>query len=272
MNIIKLISKSMPELGMKLRQANMAYSAEEFIKKTLQTALTMSFGMLFIIFMFVAPYVSKIMLVKILAISFPVAFLFLFFYFFQMPTVRIGKLCRQIDREVIFAGRFLVVELESGVPLFDAIKNISKNFKYVGAYFQEIVEKVSVGTNLEDAITEAVEQVPSESLNKIFWQISNSISTGSDVIRPINNVIETLIREQQIAVSEYGRKLNPLAMFYMLIAVVSPSLGITLVTILSIFMGFKLSLPLLLTIAGLLGFIQFMFVAMISSSRPAVEF
>ena len=81
-----------------------------------------------------------------------------------------------------------------------------------------------------------------------------------------------MVKEHQIEISEYGRKLNPLAMFYMLMAVVVPTLGITLLTIMAIFVGIKLELIHLLAIAGMIGFMQFMFVAIISSSRPAIEF
>jgi flagellar protein FlaJ len=259
------LTLSFPELPLKLRQANLNYKPEEFVQRTFKSAMTMSFGSIFIIFLLLSKYVTPINLLKVILIAFPVLFFMMFFYFFQFPQVR------NIDKEIIFAGRFLIVELESGVPLFNAMKNISKNFKYVGAYFEEIVDKVSVGTPLEDAINEAVEQVPSESLTKIFWQISNSVSTGSDVVKPIQNVIETLIREQQISVSEYGRKLNPLAMFYMLIAVVVPSLGVTLLTIMSLFVGIKLDLAMLIVFVCLLGFMQFMFVAIINSSRPPME-
>ncbi|MEM4397894.1 MAG: hypothetical protein QW757_04700, partial [Candidatus Woesearchaeota archaeon] len=98
-----------------------------------------------------------------------------------------------------------------------------------------------------------------------------SLRTGSDVASPINTVVETLIKEQKIAVNEYARKLNPLAMFYMMIAIIMPSLGITMLTIVALFLGIKLELTILLTIAFLIGFIQFMFVAMINSIRPPVE-
>ncbi|MBD3204555.1 hypothetical protein GF327_09770 [Candidatus Woesearchaeota archaeon] len=250
----------------------MLYTPDEFIKRTLSTAFIMTLGILLIIFMFLSSFVSIDTILLILLISFPVLFFILFVYFFQIPTVKINKVKRMINREIIFAGRFLIVELESGVPLYNAIKNVSKNFQVVGAYFQEIVEKVRFGTTLEEAINEAVDQVPSESLRRILWQMSNSISTGSDVVKPLRNVISTLVKEQQIEISEYGRKLNPLAMFYMLIAVVVPSLGITLLTIMTVFLGLTLSLPILMVIAGLLAFMQFMFVAIINSSRPAIDF
>jgi hypothetical protein len=37
---------------------------------------------------------------------------------------------------------FLIIEIESGVPLYNAIYNIEKNYKVIGAYFGDIVNKV----------------------------------------------------------------------------------------------------------------------------------
>jgi archaeal flagellar protein FlaJ len=232
----------------------------------------MSAGMDFILFMLLASYVKKETLLPVLLMAFPVMLFILFFYFFNIITVKIHKLEREINKEIIFAGRFLIIELESGVPLYNAMQNIGKSYKVVGAYFREIIDKVNIGTPFLEAINEAVELVPSDSLRKILWQMANSLQTGSDVTRPLKNVMDTLIREQQIDVAEYGRKLNPLAMFYMLIAIIIPSLGITLITIISIFVGLRLNLTILLSIVGLLGFVQFMFITIISSSRPPVEF
>lgn len=206
-----------------------------------------------------------------LLVAFPIIFAVMFFYFMQLPKVRISRIRKEINKEIIFASRFLVVEIESGVTLYNAMRNTAKNYQYVGAYFNDIVNKVNIGTDMETAISETLELCPSESLIKILWQISNSLKTGSNIAEPLRTVIDTLIREQQILVNEYAKKLNPLAMFYMLIAIIMPSLGVTMLTIVSIFAGIRLELPVLLFIAGLNGFMQFMFVAMVNSIRPPVE-
>ena len=60
-------------------------------------------------------------------------------------------------------------------------------------------------------------------------------------------------------------------MFYMMFAVIIPSLGMTMLMIMSTFIGIKLSLFVLLMIVGFLAFMQYMFLAIIKSSRPAVD-
>jgi flagellar protein FlaJ len=270
-SFFKYLAKSFPSLKENLRRANITIDDETFIKKTFLSSLYVTFGLLFILFMLLAKSMAAKDLFFIMIISLPLLTLFMFFYFFQLPTVRISRIDKEINKEIVFAGRFLVVELESGVTMYDAMKNMGRSYPIVGAYFKQIIEKINVGTSIEDAVTEALELSPSASLTKLIWQISNSLRTGSDIAAPLRTVIENLVREQQIMVEEYGRKLNPLAMFYMLIAIIVPSLGVTMLTIVSIFTGMGLDLTILLTIAGFIGFVQFMFVAMINSIRPPVE-
>ena len=89
--------------------------------------------------------------------------------------------------------------------------------------------------------------------------------------KALSSVFDQIVREQQIAVKEYGRKLNPMAMFYMLIAIIVPSLGTIMLVVMTTFIGFDLSLLILFLIVGFIWFIQFMFLAIIKSSRPPVD-
>jgi flagellar protein FlaJ len=121
-------------------------------------------------------------------------------------------------------------------------------------------------------LTEAVEYIPSDNFRRILWQILNSIRTGSDVAQSLISVLEQIAREQTIEVDKYSKKLNPLAMFYMIIAVILPSLGVTMIVVFSSFVKFEIGLTALIFIAFLLGFVQFMFLSVIKFSRPAIEF
>ncbi|MFH2019852.1 MAG: type II secretion system F family protein [archaeon] len=249
----------------------MSDSPELFVKKTLVSASYLTIGLVLIVFLFTAKAFPPLKVLLTLLISSPIIFLVMFFYFFQIPLIRISKINREVNKEIIFASRFLIVELESGVTLYDALKNTAKSYPHTGAYFNEIIGKINIGTSMESAISEAIDICASESLIKLFWQVSNSLKTGSNVSHPLRTVTDTLIKEQQIEVNEYAKKLNPLAMFYMMIAIIMPSLGVTMFTIISIFIGLKVDLPILLSIAFINAFVQFMFVSMINSIRPPVE-
>jgi flagellar protein FlaJ len=267
--IFERIARTLPDLKGKLKKAGMSERPEEFVKKTFLTAFYMTTGTIIALFLILAKYD---LLKGALFIIPPIMFAFLFFYMLKLPDVRIAKKEKEISKEIVFAGRYLIIELESGVPLYNAMINLSKSYEIVGKYFREVVDKVNLGTSMEDALNEAIEFIPSDNFRRILWQILNSLRTGSDIGQSLNSVIEQIVREQAIEVNKYGRKLNPLAMFYMIIAVILPSLGVTMFIILSSFIEFELNLTILLVIAFLLGFVQFMFLSLIKFSRPAIEF
>ena len=267
--IYQRISKAFPNLKLKLKQAGMEDKPEEFVKKTFFSAFYMATGIVVFTFLILI----KLNLFRgILILIIPVIFIIMFFYMIKLPELRISKKEKEISKEIVFAGRFIIVELESGVPLYNAMLNVSKNYEILGRYFKEITDKVDLGTSMEDALNEAVELVPSNDFRKILWQIINSIRTGSDVAKSLYSVMEQITRDQITEVNKYGKKLNPLAMFYMIVAVILPSIGMTMMVIMSSFIQFELNLTILITLAGMLGFLQLMFIAIVKFSRPAIEF
>jgi len=267
--IYRRIASWIPELSLKLKQAGMPDTETEFVRKTLFSAFYLTTG----VAVSVALMLSKVNInILFMIFAFPVLFILMFIYFIKFPDVKILRIQREIDREIVYAGRFLVVELESGIPVYDSFRNVATNYPFVGKYFRNIVEDVDLGTPLEDALNRSVDLVPSQNFRRVLWQIINSISTGADIATSLNTVIEQVVREQRIELNEYGRKLNPLAMFYMIIAVILPSIGITMFVILVSFLSISLSLSTLLIIAGLMGFVQFLFYSVVKSSRPASQF
>jgi len=267
--LFQRIAKASPGLKLKIKQAGMMDKPDEFIKKAFVSAFYMTTGLVVFLFLVLA----QLNLIKgVLFFIVPIIFFVMLSYMMRLPDVKISKKEREISREIVFAGRFIIIELESGVTLYNAMLNVSKNFDVIGKYFKEITDKVDLGTSMEDALNEGAEFIPSDDLRKVLWQIINSIRTGSDVAKSLYSVINQITKDQLTEVNKYSKKLNPLAMFYMMVAVILPSLGMTMLIILSSFMQFQLSLSTLLVISGFLGFVQFMFISVVKFSRPAIDF
>jgi flagellar protein FlaJ len=264
LKLYKLLARTQPDLSRKLQQAGMIDTTEEYIKKVLFNSCTLSIALGFVAFMFVLKPIAFVFALMITPLF--------FMYFIKYVDVKIEKIKKQIDQEIIYAGRFIIIEIESGVSIYNAIQNVEKNYEYVGKYFGDIINKVYLGTSIEDAINDTMINTPSNNLRKVLWQMMNSMKTGSDIGPSLNSVISQIMKEQQISVQEYGKKLNPMAMFYMMIAIILPSLGVTMIVILATFMGLNISLTVLLGIACMLGFTQFMFLSMIKSSRPPISY
>jgi pilus assembly protein TadC len=263
MPLLKALASSLPELKTTLRLARIPDTPEGYLRKTATLALFLAFAITLIVFGFTkSPFAL---------VAFPFVFAFGAIYFYNYASVIVKKQARFINQELVYATRYLIIQLESGIPLYATFDNLARSYEHVGKVFAEINEKMNLGTPLTDALNETIENCPSDDMRKILWQILNSLRVGSEVTPAIQNVLDQVVREQKIAVVEYGRKLNPMAMLYMMIAIIVPSLGTTMLVVMATFIGFKLGLSVLLVLAGLLLFIQFMFLAMIRSSRPAVE-
>lgn len=262
--MLEYIVHRFPNLKMHLEQAHIKKKPEEYIKNVLiLTAITTAALMISLTLFLLKSEKSLFLLVFII----PVPFV-LFYFFMHSPKIKAKKRIIDIDSEVVYAGRYLLVELSAGVPLFDALVNASQAYKKIGKHIQDIIRRVEVGKPLDTAINEVIEITPSANFRKMMWQVMNSLRTGSDVSTALESIVEQISREQLIEFKTYERKLNPLVMFYLMMAVILPSLGITMASLLSTFLGIQLSFGALMGIAVFLTFIQFMFLNMIRSSRP----
>jgi flagellar protein FlaJ len=257
------LAQRFPDLRLRLAQARMYQTPEDYVQQTFVLSALITGAIVLLLFGF-----SRSPAVLLLA---PVAMPILFTYFMHRAEANAAKIQRAISKEVVFAGRFLIIELESGVPLYKALQNIGENYETIGKYCEEVVQRVDLGTSMEEALNEAVQLAPSNDLRRIFWQILNSLKTGSEVGTALGSVVDQIVREQQISVKEYGRKLNPMAMFYMMIAIIVPSLGTIMLIVLGTFIGLNIGLLLLSIVLGIDLLVQFMFLTIIREQRPPVD-
>ena len=260
----KYIAQKFPSLKLYLEQAHIKKKPEEFVKSAffMTVMVTVALGVSLALFLL---KVDKSLL--LLALLIPFALIF-FNIIINSPKVKAKKLVTDVDSEIVYAGRFLLVEMSAGVPLFDALVNVSQAYHGIGAHIEDIIKRVEVGKPLDTAINEVIEITPSPNFRKLMWQIMNSLRTGADVSVALESMVEQITKEQLIEMKTYEKKLNPMVMFYLMMAVILPSLGITMLSLLSTFLGIKLGVGALIGIALFLVFVQFMFLNMIKSSRP----
>lgn len=257
-----------PNLRKKLIMAGMEAAPEEFLDRVVMSAVLLTAVLTVLTGLF-----FNEMRVELLWLV-PLFFLYLFFsfqYFMMYPDVRILKRKRDIDYELVFAGRHLLIALKSGMPLFDSLVGVSRGYGAVSEEFNKIVEKVTLGVSLTQAIREVIQNCPSNDFNRIMLQIANSISSGSDVADSLEVVLNQVFREQVISLKAYGQKLNPLVMFYMIFGIIFPSLGLAFAVILFSLLGagrFGITASLLVLVFLLIAIVQFLFLAMVESSRP----
>jgi len=189
--------------------------------------------------------------------------------FLNFPSRKGKQSSKIIERDILFATRDMIISLRSGMPLFNALTAVSTGYGEASKEFQKIVEKVQIGTPLEEAIDQTIAESRSSSFRRIMLQAAVSIKAGADVVAALQSVIDQLTQERAIELRRYGQRLNALAMFYMLFGIILPSMGIAVATILTTFIAIFTVTPSILA-AAIIGmiFLQIIFLQLIRSSRP----
>lgn len=204
--------------------------------------------------------------------AFLVSFLVLFN---QLNYPRLFSLNKQrdIEKNLISVLQDMTVQLNSGVPMFRIIVNIAES-KYgeVSVEFHKIAKEINAGVSQIEAIEKYGKLNSSPYFRRILWQLSNGMRSGSDMSIVMQEAISSLTEEQEIQIQGYGSKLNPLIMFYMLMAVILPSLGVTFLIIISSLLNLESTVTkiIFLGIFGFVIFMQIMFLGLIKSRRPSL--
>jgi flagellar protein FlaJ len=270
-NFVSSVASYFPNLQKKLTQAAMPQKPNEFIWMAMTSGLLLSIAICLLLAIL---FNSIAIEVYFAALLFPLVLVLSFFYFMMLPDVKALQRGRKIDQELVFAGRHMLIELKAGVPLFDAMLGISREYGAVSEEFNKIVEKVSLGISASAALKEASEMNTSAYFRRLVLQIANSLASGSDTAAGLESVLDQISREQVIALKAYGQKLNPIVMFFMIFGVIMPSLGVAFLVILLSFVGgsgVQIGASGLAGILLVLSIIQFLFLAMVETSRPKFD-
>jgi len=275
--IAEILSSRSPELKKKLRFADMKDNPIEFLEKVLKSAVLISIGLLAVTYILLfesistsieTDIVSSLLMVLIPIIAIPFV---IFSYLMLYPQAAMIKRQKELDYEIVFAGRHIVIALKSGMPLFDTLRGTSKGYGAVSEELSQIVDKVVLGVPLTQAIREIVQYNPSKYFTRMMMQIANAISSGADVGDSLESVLDQISKEQVIALKEYSQKLTPIVMFYMIFGIIVPSLGVVLATV--VFTAISggsigFSSEVLIIIFVIIALIQFLFMGFVESSRP----
>ena len=271
--ILVFIGKSKKlSIGKALQNSSIPLSQEEYLQIASRSAF------LTFIFMYIIS-TTLLVIAKIKVpylIGFGIALLFsLFVIITQLNYPRMYEIrrIRNIDKNLIPALEDILVQLNSGVPLFNILVNISSSeYGELSEELKKAVKKINAGLPQVEVLEELGENNSSIYLKRTLWQISNGMRAGSDISIVINESIKSLAEEQILQIQNYGNKLNPMIMFYMLSSVILPALAITFLTIISSMVGLAQATTALLFVSLLIFIIiiQVMFLGMVKSIRPSL--
>jgi flagellar protein FlaJ len=265
------VSKFFPSLDWDLDQSDIDMEPREWSSVAIFSAL-FYFFMLFGL-MLVITRAARVLPTQSLGVSFLVGGSIAgasFLYISMYPKLLAKKKIRSVDSNLPHALHHLLIQVRSGVPLFNCLVSISHgDYGQLSKELGRTVDEINTGKSEIEALEALARDNPSLYLRRVLWQMVNSLKSGADVGTTIKEIVDNLGVEQTMAIKKYGAQLNPIAMLYMVFCVIIPTLGITFLLALGSFIGLSIQMEyVLLGILGFLVMFQFMLIGMIKSKRP----
>ena len=227
-NFVSYLTSRRKNLKKDIQMARIDKEPKEVVQEGIQLGLLLGVTVTFIAFILLnEANMSPLWLIPL----FPVFVVFSYQYRLLGVKSKVMARKQEINKDVLFAGRYLLVQLNSGAPLVNALDEAANSYGVANKYFREIMNDIDLGKPVEDALDDAAEYSPSEKFRKIIFQINNALKIGIDVTDFLRETLEQIVDDQILQIKKYGKKLNSVTLFYLLIGVVLPSLGMTILTL-----------------------------------------
>ncbi|MCX8175273.1 MAG: type II secretion system F family protein [Candidatus Micrarchaeota archaeon] len=276
-----LVLRFYPSLELELAEAEFRIEAKDYVGAAILAFLTY-FSAATIVLASIAQ--TKNLLpqmdsrLAVLFFSFAIAFS-IFVYIMSVPAWVSSRRKAEIEKNLLFATRHLLIQTTAGVPLFDSIVSISEdyadpnlNYGEISREFRRIVKEVRGGKELGEALEESAARNPSPYYKRLMWQLANSSKAGSNTGAVLRDVVDFLSNEQRILIRNYGSELNPLAMFYLIACIIAPTMGLIFLAIFSNIATIPITEFTFMAAIGVLVVGQIIFIGLIKSRRPTVAF
>lgn len=125
---------------------------------------------------------------------------FLYFWFLSKIFIdkRVEKRAEKLDNEAMYFFEVLTLSLETGRNLKTALELTANNIdSELSGEFKKALEEVKYGKGLNEALESLKLRIPSDTINNIILNISQSNIFGNSIIETMYNQID-YIRDRQI--------------------------------------------------------------------------
>lgn len=263
------LARALPYMEMELLQAKIDADPKKYASVMVFVSL-LYFAIFSVLFSFM---LSKFTTMYLL-LGITVAAIFAFLVFIQIslyPKMIVKKKISDLERNLVFALRTMLIQIKSGVSLFDSMNTIA-NGKYgaLSVEFKGAIDEINTGSIEEVALQKLATNNPSLYFRKALWQIVNGMKAGGDVGNVLGESVSTMTREQKIAINNYGNQLRVFSLIYMMIGVIIPALGLTFLIVLGSFPQIKIGETIFWILLATVIVMQFMYIGLIKNKRPNI--
>ena len=255
-----------------LKKAELGIEAKEYLTAAFFSATI--YGLAFFVIGTGLIFLRDGTIEAVFPINFLIGFVFFVLFFFLhiiYPGLIAKRIAFGIDQNLIFALKSMYIQVKSGVPLFNSIKNIANSdYGIVSKEFRTIIQEIVSGTSEAKAIEKMALRTKSEYLKKAAWQIITSIKSGASIAGALETTINTLTTNQLRAIKSYSAELNLWILMYLLLAAAIPTLGITFLIILSSMGGTNITQEYVIGIIFFAFVVQIVLIGFVKNRKPKV--
>jgi archaeal flagellar protein FlaJ len=271
--LAKAISMFMPNLKSELNQSNIKAKKEDFISICIFLSVMYAisiFLIMEIIFNDLGQWSSQNLLFST-SISLVIG-IFSLFSTFNYPKLMVLKKVKDTEKALLFALRHILIKIKSGIPFFDAMVSISyNNYGQVSVEFRKIIKDIQAGTPEVEALEKISLLNPSFFFRKFVWQVTNSLRAGTDIQTALTVIVNNLQEDRYIKIKEFGNKLSPIALMYIIFTVIFPTILLTIFSITSFFFEIEIGVSLFFIVPAILSIFNLFFMSIINSSLPPLN-
>lgn len=215
-------------------------------------------------------------MVDVMTFVLPIALGFGLFVFVQSllyPHVTLGRKMRALNKDMLFALRHLLIQIRSGVPLYNALVSVGEGgYGIISQEFGRTVKEINAGVSQVDALENMAMRNPSIYLRRAIWQIVNALRAGSEVAKVLESLVEQFAAEERVNLGRFGREMGPWALMYLLTTIIFPTMGVAMLLILPTITPIQVSGMVLYFFVLVFAAFQYFFIQLIKSKRPVVHF
>src|SRR3989344_7771200 len=157
----EMIANAFPYMEIELKQAEIPLKAIEYGSIMFTLSVFYFIAGSIVVYIFALRFAPD----KALPAAITIGGIFALLIFVQLsvfPKIKILRKVRDLESNLIFALRTLLIEIKSGISLFDSIRLIANgNFGTVSREFNRAVEEIETGRFQEDVLGEPATKQPS---------------------------------------------------------------------------------------------------------------
>lgn len=262
--------KLVPNINRDLTRARMDVDADKFLASSLARGLQIGLSVS-ILMVGLGQIMGNNQIIYGGIATFPILTIFGFFTVANYPKIHTKKISRELEKDLPYALRHMLIEVRSGISLYEAMVSVSDDYGEASEEFERIVKDINGGKPQIEALEDSIVRNPSEQYRRAMWQMINALKSGTDISNTLETLVDSMVKQQKLEVKRYGKELNPYILVYLMIAVIMPSLGVTFLIVLSTFTGVGLNQFTFYQILGGLILFQVFFLNFVSSKRPEVK-